>query len=241
MSNHQLLDNITHKALRIRHDYRPGLGFDDNVARVFPGEFIQLQHEYPLFFIKNGQTEDFEAIALLGFNEQENLYLDDGRWDANYLPLSVERQPFLIGMQQQDQDGVPTETPVVHIDMDHPSVNEAEGAAVFLEHGGESPFLERISAVLNAIHHGHETSRSMSQVLVGLELIESMQLDVSFNDGSSQSLKGLYTINEDKLRALNANALGVLHDDNYLQAVYMMLASLANISDLVARRNRRLG
>lgn len=235
-----MLDNVTHKDLRVIRDYAKIPGYDVNVARVFPGEFIQLQTEYPLFFMRNKDEGNFEPIALLGFADHENLYLSGQGWDAGYVPLSIERQPFLIGFQRQMVDGVPTEAPVVHIDMDHPSVSETEGERVFLPHGGESPLLERITSVLMTIHQGHEAAKSLSEILVGMELIESLTLEVALKDGSTESLKGLYTINEDRLQGLNASALEALHKKGHLRDVYMMLASLPNVSRLIERKNQRL-
>lgn len=240
MSHHVLLDNVTHKDLRVAREFRPGTGYDVNVARVFPSELSLAQSEYPLFFIRNSDSGHFETIALLGFEAGENLYLHDGGWDARYLPLSIERQPFLIGFKEQVVDGVPAKVPVVHIDLDHPGVNESDGTRVFLPHGGESPLLERVTSVLKAIHEGDKASESLSQLLVGMDLIESLELQVEFVDGSKQSLTGLYTISEDKLRVLNASALEALHDKGCLQSVYMMLASQPNIESLVARKNRVL-
>ena len=240
MTRHVLLDNVTHKDLRVIRDYAKVPGYDVNVARVFPSEFIQLQAEYPLFFLRNKEEGGFEPVALLGFGDKENLFLDDNGWDAGYVPLSIERQPFLIGFQEQVVDGVPTEAPVVHIDLDHPAVSDIEGERVFLQHGGESPLLERISSVLMSIHRGHAAAKSLSEMLVGLELIESLTLGVELKDGSKESLKGLYTINEDKLQNLNASALEALHRKGHLRDVYMMLASLPNVSRLIDRKNRRL-
>lgn len=240
MTNHALLDNVTHKDLRVIRDYARVPGYDVNVARVFPSEFIQLQAEYPLFFIRNKEQGHFEPVAVLGFEEKENLFLDETGWNAGYVPLSIERQPFLIGFQQQVVDGVPTEAPVVHIDLDHPSVSETEGERVFLPHGGESPLLERVSSVLMTVHEGYEAAKSLSEMLVGLELIESMTLEAKLGDGSMQSLTGLYTINEDRLQGLNANALESLHRKGHLRDIYMMLASLPNVSRLIERKNRRL-
>ncbi len=240
MTQHVLLDNVSHKDLRIRRVYSAEQGDDVNVARVFPIEFGRLQREYPLFFVKNAETSHFEAIALLGFTEGENLYLGDGGWDADYIPLSIERQPFLIGFQEQVAEGMPKQVPVVHLDLDHPSVGDAEGEAVFLPQGGESPYLARINSVLMTIHQGHDVSRSLSQLLVGLELVESLAVDIEFNDGSKQSLGGLSTINEEKFRALGANALGELHKQGHLQSIFMMLASLLNLERLIERKNRLL-
>lgn len=240
MTNHVMLDNVTHKDLRVIRDYAKVPGYDVSAARVFPSEFIQLQMEYPLFFLRNKEDGGFEPVALLGFEDNENLYLGDGGWDADYVPLSIERQPFLIGFQERVVDGVPTQSPVVHIDLDHPGVSETEGERVFLPQGGESPLLERISSVLMTIHQGHEAAKSLSEMLVGLELIESLTLEAGVKDGLKQSLTGLYTINEDRLQDLNANALESLHKKGHLRDVYMMLASLPNVSRLIERKNRRL-
>lgn len=240
MARHVLLDNVSHKKLRVRTGYRPGCGHDANVARVFPSEFCSLQREYPLFFIKNPATGDFEAIALLGFSEGENLYLDAGGWDASYVPLTVQRQPFLIGFQTQQADGMPAQVPVIHVDLEHPSISETEGELVFLPHGGLSPYLERIESILGTIHKGHEISRTMSQVLVGLELIESVKVEVQLDDGSFRGLQGLYKIDEDKLRELSANALEILHRQDFLRDIFLMLASLQNMPRLIERENRRL-
>jgi hypothetical protein len=240
MTNHALLDNVTHADLRVNTIYEKGHGFDVNSARAFPGELVRLQMDYPLFFIKSSETGHFEAIALLGFSEGENLYLRDGRWDAAYIPLSIARQPFLIGFQEQVDDGVPKTVPVVHVDLDHPSVSYTDGEAVFLEHGGESPLLERASSILMAIHEGSETSESLSKILVGLELIESVKVEIEFQDGSRQNLSGLYTINEDKLRDLGGDALETLHKAGHLQTVYMMLASMPNMARLIDRKNSAL-
>ena len=240
MTNHVLLDNVTHRDLRVHRVYAPGMGFDMNVARVFPAEFVALQREYPLFFTKNAETGYFEPAALLGFDAGENLFLGDPDWDADYIPMSIQRQPFLIGFQQQEVDGVPTQVPVVHIDLEHPSVGTTEGEPVFLAQGGESPHLERITAVLKAIHEGHEDNRTLSQVLVGLELIESVKIDVEFANGSRQSLSGLFKINEERLVGLGGNALETLNRAGHLQNVFLMLASLASMPRLIERKNRRL-
>ncbi|MFT5140231.1 MAG: hypothetical protein ACI9H8_000979 [Lysobacterales bacterium] len=241
MTNHVLLDNISHQDLRVKSRYEKNHGYDVSLTRTFLVEFSQLQMEYPILFTKNQDTGHFEPMAMLGFSENENLYLGNGKWDASYIPLTIQRQPFLIGFQETVDAGIPSRNPVVHIDLDHPSVSSSgEGERIFLEHGGESPVLERMSSILMTIHNGHEINQSFSKLLVGLDLIESLALEIEFNDGSKQNLKGLYTINEDKLRALNANALEVLHTKGHLQDVYMILASLPNLARLIEKKNQQL-
>ena len=242
MTNHVLLDNVTHKTLRVNRVYSADQGDNVNVVRVFPVEFGQLQNEYPMFFFKNTESGHFETIALLGFSDEENLYLGESGWDASYIPLAIERQPFLIGFQEQNVHGAPTQVPVVHIDMNHPSVGvgDAVGEPVFLPQGGETPYLERISSVLMAINQGHEIAESFSQLLVGLELLEPLAIDIEFVDGSRKGLDGLYTINEEKLKTISTNALEKLHKKERLQDIFMVIASMPNLARLIQRKNQQL-
>lgn len=240
MTNHQLLDNITHKNLRIITDRSAWYGDDFAFTLVFPLEFRRLQSEYPIAFQKNAEAGHYEPISIFGFSERENLFLSEAGWDARYIPLTVERQPFLIGFTLTDNAGVSQEEPVVHIDMDSPRVSETEGVPVFLEHGGQSPFLEHINSVLNAIHVGYKQNIRFSEALTALDLLDPFSLKFELSDGSKESLSGLYTINEEKLGALEAASLGELHTCGFLENIYMVLASIANFRTLIERKNQSL-
>src|SRR6056300_443022 len=102
MAKIKLLNNIDHKDLKVRIERSAELG--DNVwfTPTFPQEFRSVQNQYPIVFTKNEQIGQFQAVALLGFEIGENLYLDDNGWNARYIPLSVMRQPFLIGYQDAE-------------------------------------------------------------------------------------------------------------------------------------------
>ncbi len=240
MTRHVLLNNVSHKNLRIDPRYDTGCGFDHNIARAFPVELGILQAEYPLFFLKNAESGHFEPVALLGFEEGENLFLGGDRWLARAQPLSIQRQPFLIGFQEQLQDGIPERVPVVTVDMDDPSVSEERGEPVFLPHGGDSPLLERVNSILATIHAGHDEAATLSRVLVGLDLIEPFRIDITFEDDSRHSVTGLHRIDETRLEALDGGALQTLHEAGHLRSVYMMLASLPNLETLIERKNRKL-
>ena len=105
MPRHEMLNNITHKDLRVITRY--GAEFGDNIGTVltFPTEYGDVQREYPIFFRKDPQTGEFQSIALLGFQQDENLFLDESGWNAAYIPGIVARGPFLIGFQTQDSSG----------------------------------------------------------------------------------------------------------------------------------------
>ncbi len=240
MTNHQLLDNVTHKDLRIIADRGAAYGDDVACTGVFPVEFRRLQAEYPIVFRNNATPDKFEPVVMFGFAEGENLFLSAAGWDASYIPLTIARQPFLIGFQTRTDGSLSTDEPLVHIDMDSPRVSATQGQVVFLEHGGYSPYLEQINSILMAIHAGHNDNQGFSDALVELNLLEPFSFQVELNDGSEYKLAGFYTIREEQLNALAGDSLARLHTGGYLEHIYMALASLSNFKTLIDRKNERL-
>ena len=241
MPNIQILNNVDHKNLRVITERSAEYGDNQWFAPTFAHEFRNLQSHYPIVFTKNPDTGQFQAVALLGFEVDENLFLTEDGWDAMYIPLSIVRQPFLIGFQQSNEDGVTSVEPVVSVNMDSPRISDTQGEPVFLEHGGNSEYLEQINSVLKLVHEGHERNQDFVDMLLGMDLLESFVLDVELNDGSEHRMSGFYTINETSLRGLTGDDLVVLNNNGYLEAVYMAIASLSNISVLVDRKNRKMG
>jgi hypothetical protein len=237
MANFQLLNNVDHKDLKVIIERSADLG--DNVwyAVTFPNEFKNLQRHYPVFFIKNPDDGEFQAVAMFGVEEDENLFLDENGWNASYIPLNIMRQPFLIGFQDQDHGGEARREPVVTVDMDSPRINSELGEPVFLEHGGNSDYLENINSILNVLFVGMRTTRPFFDTLSDFNLLESFVLDAQLYDGSEHRLAGFYTINEDVLAELDGEYLEMLNEKGYLEAVYMVIASMANLPLLLERKN----
>jgi hypothetical protein len=207
---------------------------------TFATEFRSIQAHYPIFFRKESATGKFQAVAMFGFEEGENLFLNDKGWDAHYIPLTIERQPFLIGFQNIQEGGVASRQTVIHVDMDSSRVSDSTGETVFLPHGGHSPYLERVNSVLRTIHEGIEKETSFIEALLANDLLESFTLDIELNDGSKHRLAGFYTIDEVRLRGLGGEALRKLNDADHLLPIYMAIGSLSNIRDLIDRRNKLL-
>lgn len=240
MANHQLLDNITHKDIRVITAQHPKFGDTHSYTRIVLSELKAAQSNYPLLFKKEAETGQFEIMAMFGLAEQENLFLDDNGWHAHYLPLTIQRRPFLIGFQSSDDPASPGDKPVVHIDMDSPRISSTEGEAIFLPQGGQSPYLQHISSVLKAIHEGHQQTQHFVEALQAMALIEAVDLKVQLKDDSKIELTGLYTIQEDNLRTLSVEQVAELHRRGYMEAVYMMVASLQNMTKVIELKNARL-
>lgn len=230
MANTVLLNNVDHKDLHVITSR--GAEYGDNVmfALTFPSEFRDLQSHYPIVFRKTGDGVSFEALALFGFQEGENLFLSRNRWDATYVPLAIERQPFLIGIGGEEL--------MVHVDLDNPRLSSTAGEPVFLAHGGTTEYLERINSTLLTIHQGLQAMPSFVAALLEHQLLESFVLDIELDDGSQNRLAGFYTINEEKLAGLGGDVLERMNKAGYLQAIYMVVAALSNFRNLIDRKNR---
>lgn len=238
MTRHAQLNNIDHPDLRVRTGFGPEMGDDIMACPVFPHEFRNLQPYYPIVFSKDGASGGFRPLALFGLEERENLFLEEpGKWGADYVPLAIRMKPFLIGFSGDDVGGKQME---VHIDTEHPRVNETEGERLFLEHGGHAPLLQEAAKTLAEVHQGEQTIASFTAMLEELDLIEPFTLDVELKDGSQGRLAGYYVIAEENLYALGAEALGRLQAAGFLQPVFMAVAALSQLRNLVDRRNAKL-
>ena len=64
-------------------------------------------------------------------------------------------------------------------------------------------------------------------------------MDIAFNTGAKVTLQGFYTIAEERLYELKGAALESLNQAGYLQPVFMAIASLSRMRDVIERRNQR--
>ncbi|RBB16173.1 SapC family protein, partial [Xanthomonas oryzae] len=224
MTNAVLLNNLDHRDLRVITAHGAAYGDEVVSAATFPQEFRQLQAQYPIVFHRSGERS-FQPLALLGLRLGENLFLDGARWDAPYIPLSIQRQPFLIGEQP---DG-----PMVHIDLDSPRISSAEGELLFREHGGTTDFLDRISQVLRTLHDGLAASDAFVERVLRYDLLEPFVFEATLNNGLECRLAGLYVVHEERLRALDEAALLELHRHGDLEPLYMAVASIAQFRHLL--------
>lgn len=233
-----MLNQQQHADIKIIDDRSAAYGDNIMYAMTFPFEFRNIQGCYPIFFQKNAETGAFFPVALFGFQEAENLFLDDSGWNAPYIPLMIKRQPFVIGFQQ-DASNAESKNAVITIDMDSPRVSTESGHALF-EPSGTSEFLQKMTANLEMIHAAHGHNEKFIHAITELELIELFTLEIPLKDGSKNQLQGLYTINEDKVQDLSGDQMQQLNSQGFLMPLYMIMASHSNIRTLVDKKNAQL-
>ncbi|TCQ04912.1 SapC family protein [Sphingomonas sp. PP-CC-3A-396] len=233
MSDHVILTAEDHRDLRIRTERAPELGDAVMTCITVPSEFRRVQTHYLILFQLDAERDSFTALAMFGFEPGENLFLTDAGWDARYRPLAIDSQPFLVGRGAGD-------VRQVHIDMASPRIGADEGMRVFDDTGRPTPYLERIADQLRALDTDYVASADFFAALRRYELLEPLTLDVTLDDGAKNRLVGYHVIDEDRLAALDGAAVADLHAGGHMMPIFMALASLGNIGDLVARKNRRM-
>jgi hypothetical protein len=233
------LDSKIHRDLRVTP--RPAREtVEVNAVSIIPQELPRLLAHYPIFFVKSADSGRFEPAALLGFKPQENLFLVNGQWDAAYVPLQIQRQPFSLLPRHGDPAKGTQDSVDVALDLESPQIQTQEGERLFLEDGGPSKFLQSITSILSALLSGSTQAYAFTARLAELNLIEPVQIEIEFVDRSQTKLQGLYWIAAAALKALPPAPLAGLRDRGYLEWLYFQMASIAHVSSLVARKNQLL-
>jgi hypothetical protein len=231
------LDNTAHRQVRVDERRVEAAGAALKMVPVVLSEFLKLVVQYPIAFTKDKDTGRFACVALFGFHDSENLFVDEGRWDAIYVPLQVARQPFFLA--QAGNPATEGEHFIVCIDIEHAGIGP-DGERIFDADGQETPCLEKAKERLAELLNGEAPTRQFIDTLVHLKLLVPMQLEITFENEDTTSVRGLYTIDEARMEQLDGDAVARLHAQGFLGPVYTILASLGHVYAMIDRRNKRL-
>ncbi len=243
MTNHVMLNNVDHFDVKVMDS----IFFEatDNKAAVitFPTEFSNIQKHYPILLSKDPVSGQYQAVALLGIQKDENLFLQkkaDGNsysWPIGYVPAVIAKGPFITGFREHANGDVEA---MVYIDLANPKVQKNEGNPVFRPHGGNAPYLDYIKKLLSLIQSGKEVSDAMFRLFTELDLIEPITINIDLANGDKHQLRGYYSLSEEKLKNLGGDQLEMLNKSGFLQGAFLMLTSLTNIESLIRIKNSRL-
>jgi hypothetical protein len=241
--NPTILDKEKHRDLRVITTRGAAYGEDVHFVPVVADELPSLILEYPVILMEDKQGGQFGMYALLGFDPGENLYLDGEDWGARYIPAHLRRQPFLVGVAGGDGSGTAQEAQgtVISIDMDSRRISETEGERLFNEDGSQTDFLGSVTNLLSVMMGSFEATKMFVNTIKEHDLIEPARMDITFANGEGKRYEGLSTVSDKKLSALPDEAVISLHKKGYLQACYLLLASLGQVPGLIERKNALLG
>lgn len=227
MTNIVILNAKTHKELRVLAGASARYGDAQRFVPVAVNEFAFLVPHYPIFFAKDSETGAFYCGAMLGIDEGENLFLADGGGMDGYRPLNLQRGPFFTAGSD------------IAIDLDHARI-DAGGQPLFTDAGEPSDYLKSIMGLFQNLRPGLEQTKVFIETLMKARLVEPVDINLAFDDGTKRHLEGLYTVNQDALKKLPEAAIVDFFQRGYLQAIYLMIASLKQVPVLAQKKNAGL-
>jgi len=231
------LNNLDHAALTVIDRYGQEWGDNRMSCLAYTVEMRQLQSTYPLLFQTTPEAEHPLPIALMGFEQAENLFLHDSGWGSDVIPMMMRKGPFLIA-QENDPSG--SSQSVIAIDESHPKVTHEGGEALFLEFGGHSDYLEQMIQLLERIEAAHLHTMTFASTLNELGLVSPLEFAITLRNGEKHSLQGFFGVDEERLSVLAAADLGRLHELGFLTPLFMMVASQSQMARLIGLKNNRL-
>lgn len=233
------LDRTAHSNLRLDLPAEQDLSFSAQLNGMFvaAGEFPDACREFGVVFVRTGGTVDGEPeyapIAVLGLEQNQNLYLKDGRtWRADYVPVLLRTYPFCIGRMNDEKFAV-------CLDMAWAGVNEEKGVPMFTPEGQPTEMMAKTIQQLELLEGEIQRTRQVCSTLAKLGVMKSMRFDATTASGRKHSVDGFYTVDADVMQALPDATVGELHRSGVLGLVQLHWASMNGMRRLVQWHTER--
>lgn len=197
-----------------------------HMVPVTAHEFARLGAEYPIVFVKNSETGQFQSVALMGLKVGENLFADGEKWKGVFVPGAVRNHPFVLAPAGENKEQL-----MVGLIEDSPVVSEEEGNALFEESGEESEYLKAKKENLVGYLESEQMTRAFVSVLAEKDLLTSQNVSVNAG-GEKINLGGVYIVDEKKLGELSEEDFADFRKRGFLPPLYAQLGSMHQFSRL---------
>ncbi len=228
MASYIALDRSIHKRAGWRTN---GYEFAaaDNLVSISAAEIPHLAGFMPLAFV---QTEDSYALrGVQGFLQQNVFVSPDGRWTETYIPARYRTWPFAVFPSEQGDEGVlcvDEQSGAFHL------IAASDDQPIFDGQGNFDPAFLPLAEFLKGLYGAEKNTSRICQQLSSAGVIEPWPIEVNLYN-ETRPVKGLFRINEEKLRAVNGPQLEELNVSGALGAAYGQLFSTLRLENFLAR------
>lgn len=228
MADIQAINSKTHSTTKVKDNATLEQSKNRHFAPLVVQEFVAASQEFPIVFVKDTDTGQFKAIALLGLKPEQNLFYSADAWQATYKPEALTLFPFLLNQIEAEQQSI------LCVDQSSALVNDVAGNALFDDSGKQTPWLtEQGEKVVQYVEKTFST-RHFIQMLIDHDLLSAQTLNLKLEGESEYSLNGLYAIDEKKLNALSDESFAKIRKTGALTAIYASLFSMQRIHRLAS-------
>lgn len=227
--NYIPLNKENHKDLKVAVNNAFAFAKNTHLSAASIREYAQLAASMPLVFIQDPKTERYHSVAMLGMDQGQNLFLQGDKWNGPAVPMNILRYPFDI---RPDGDKLG-----VYIDENSDQVGTEEGQALFKEDGSPSEFLENRQKFLGDLANSEMLTQRFIKAVIDLELLDAIQIRVTYKDAQQRNVTGMFSINEKRLIELPEEKVIELHKQGFLGALYAIMLSMGQLNRLVELSN----
>lgn len=231
------LSRSEHGKLRIRAESIEACAATHHLIPIVVSEFRKAATQYPIVFAKHPDTGRFAPYVLSGLALEENLFWSGTELDVAYVPLNVRRQPFYVGTD--DAPDAPAAN-VLCIDLDSPCVDSSGNRTIVNADGSDSAYLTEILAILGELVSGRAPTEQFIATVLRLDLLTPIVLDIVLDDGTPLQVQGLYGLDEEKFKQLDAAEVTRLWQTGYLDLLFAVMIGSGQIFKLIRLKNQRL-
>ncbi len=220
--DYTLLDLHQHQAWRLQDDPAFSHTAQTQLVAVAFTEIVSLASCMPLVIV--GEPDAGQTLtAMLSLRENDNAF-SQSQWQGHVVPLSIQTYPFNFALEDNKL--------LTLIDEACTRWQE-EGQPLFSSDGTPTPFLKQRQSQLAQLANGLHLADQFTAFLSQNKLLSPLQVTVTQEEGSENTIKGIYTINEAALNALPADTLHQLQQNGMLIAIHAMMVSLRQFNRLV--------
>lgn len=234
MTTYEVLDASKHKSIKIHKNAGVEFAKTQHLISVRVTEVDKAISSFPVFFFRNHQTGKLSIAVMTSFKPSNNLFVKDNEWDACYMPSTIATHPFYVTSDDNSDSGY-----ALTINTQSPLVNTEEGNVLFGENGKASSYLNQVKSKIDAELKNEMVTREFLQTIDDLNLTMPIDLEMEFADGTSETISGLHTVAEEKLRLLEDELLCKLNKQGYLIPLHGALMSLFQVNGLIKRNNSK--
>lgn len=199
-------------------------------------EFKQAATQFPIAFLHNPDTNQYNPVALLGYQADQNLFVaPDGRWLGNYLPAFLRAYPFALAPHPETSELMICADLNSNLLLHKKETAPAKTLELFNSENQPSSELQQMLDFLKQLAANQQTTQQACQRLQELNLFTPWQPTIMQN---TTTLKGLYQIDEAKLNEISPEQLAELRTTGLLTFIYAQLLSTNHITTLEALYNQ---
>jgi len=224
----------THADLKVDPTCAIKVAEQQHLINLKVGEISMAVSSSPVFLSRVSEKADWAVSAINSFVMENNLFVENNAWTGTHLPIGMQTYPFFL--MRKGEEGENNFT--IGINENSDAFSKEEGESLF-EDGKASLRLSQATAQLEVEIKNDVHTYQFCKKLDELELIKAVDVQVIYQDGKVNTLKGLNTVDETKLVDLSAEQFEDLRKTGYLAPIYAMLISIYQFNNLIRLHNHQ--